>query len=98
MQALDVTVPLRSRLSVNTAEAAIDAASAGVGVTRVLSYQITVAQRAGLLKVVLAEFELPAMPAHLLYSRQGRLPIKLRAFLDFARPLLRDRLKAAQEG
>jgi hypothetical protein len=31
-------MPIRSRLSINTAEAAIDAAC-GLGVTRVLSYQ-----------------------------------------------------------
>jgi DNA-binding transcriptional LysR family regulator len=32
-------VRVRSRLAVNTAEAAIDAAIAGLGITRVLSYQ-----------------------------------------------------------
>jgi DNA-binding transcriptional LysR family regulator len=36
----ELRVPVRARLSVNTAEAAIDAAAAGVGVTRVLSYQV----------------------------------------------------------
>ena len=36
----ELRVPVHSRLSVNTAEAAIDAAAAGVGVTRVLSYQV----------------------------------------------------------
>ncbi|HMB59602.1 MAG TPA: LysR family transcriptional regulator, partial [Xanthomonadales bacterium] len=47
-----VSVPIRSRLSVNTAEAAIDAATAGVGLTRVLSYQVVAAEQAGLLKRV----------------------------------------------
>ena len=41
----ELTVPIRSRLRVNTAEAAIDAAIAGVGMTRVLSYQIAAAVR-----------------------------------------------------
>lgn len=49
----DVSVPIRPRLSVNTAEAAIDAAVAGFGITRVLSYQIEDAANAGLLRVVL---------------------------------------------
>ena len=43
----EVSVPIRSRLVVNTAEAAIDAAIAGIGITRVLSYQIAAAVRAG---------------------------------------------------
>ena len=36
----ELRAPVRSRLSVNTAEAAIDGAAAGLGVTRVLSYQV----------------------------------------------------------
>jgi DNA-binding transcriptional LysR family regulator len=88
----DVSVPIHARLSVSTAEAAIDAAARGFGVTRVLSYQIAEAHEAERLKIVLAEFELPALPVHLVYSPQGRLPVKLRAFLDFAQPRLRQRL------
>jgi hypothetical protein len=34
------SVAIHSRLVVNTAEAAIDAAIAGIGITRVLSYQV----------------------------------------------------------
>lgn len=88
----DVTVPVRSRLAVNTAEAAVDAATAGVGVTRVLSYQMEEARRAGLLQVVLQEFEPEPLPVSLVYSSQGRLPQKMRAFLDFAAPRLRQRI------
>jgi DNA-binding transcriptional LysR family regulator len=36
----ELRAPVRSRLSVNTAEAAIDGAAAGLGLTRVLSYQV----------------------------------------------------------
>jgi DNA-binding transcriptional LysR family regulator len=85
----DIVVPIRSRLSVNTAEAAIDAAIADVGITRVLSYQIANAQRDGLLEIALKKFEPASVPIHLVYSKQQRLPIKLRAFLDFAAPRLR---------
>ncbi|TIU05081.1 MAG: LysR family transcriptional regulator, partial [Mesorhizobium sp.] len=53
----ELAVPIRSRLRVNTAEAAVDAAIAGVGLTRVLSYQITAAVRAGTLCTVLEAFE-----------------------------------------
>ena len=50
-------VPPRCRLHVNTAEAAIDAAIAGVGITHVLSYQVARAVAAGKLRIVLSAFE-----------------------------------------
>jgi DNA-binding transcriptional LysR family regulator len=88
----EVSVPIRSRLAVNTAEAAIDAAVAGVGVTRVLSYQIEDAVRAGSLNVVLRKFEPTPVPVSLVFAKQSRLPLKLRAFLDYAVPRLRERM------
>ncbi|MFT3930294.1 MAG: LysR substrate-binding domain-containing protein [Spongiibacteraceae bacterium] len=86
-------IPVRSRLIVNTAEAAIDAAIAGVGVTRVLSYQMQAASAAKQLQPVLQSFEPASTPVNLVFSQQRRLPLKLRAFIDFAAPRLRDRLR-----
>ena len=85
-------VAIHSRLIVNTAEAAIDAAIAGLGVTRVLSYQIAAPFRAGTLALALEQFEPPPAPISLVYAGQGFLPLKLRAFLDFAAPRLKARL------
>lgn len=87
-----VSVPIHSRLIVNTAEAAIDAAIASVGVTRVLCYQVADALRAGTLVLVLQEFEPAPWPVSLVYAGQGLLPLKLRAFIDFAAPRLKARL------
>lgn len=86
------TVPIRSRLTVNGAEAAIDAATAGLGVTRVLSYQCAQAVTQRQLALVLEAYEPEPWPVSLVYGSQGRLPLKQRAFLDFALPLLRARL------
>lgn len=83
------SIAIRSRLVVNTAEAAIDAAIAGIGVTRVLSYQAAAALRAGTLAVVLREFEPQPLPVNLVHAGQPLLPLKLRAFLDFAAPRVR---------
>ncbi|WP_419694877.1 LysR family transcriptional regulator [Mesorhizobium muleiense] len=88
----DLTVPIRSRLRVNTAEAAIDAAIAGIGLTRVLSYQIAAAVRSGTLRTVLEAFEPQPWPVSLVHAGNGLLPVKLRAFLDFAAPCLKKRL------
>lgn len=89
-------VPVHSRLQVNTAEAAIDAAIAGVGVTRVLCYQVAAAQRRGALQRVLQAYEPAAAPISFAYTSQRRLPLKLRAFIDFAAPRLRERLGAVE--
>ncbi|BAB50398.1 MULTISPECIES: LysR family transcriptional regulator [Mesorhizobium] len=88
----DITVQVRSRLQVNTAEAAIDAAIAGVGLTKVLSYQVDAAVRSGMLRIVLQEFEPEPWPVSLVHAGHGLLPVKLRAFLDFAAPRLKERL------
>src|SRR5262245_49306498 len=87
------TVRVRVRLAVNTAEAAIDAAIAGVGVTRVLSYMIQDARRAGLLDIVLEAFEPPPWPIQLVHMGQGAPPLKRRAFVDWMVPRLRARLR-----
>jgi DNA-binding transcriptional LysR family regulator len=88
----NVSAAVHSRLVVNTAEAAIDAAIAGLGITRVLSYQVADAVRAGLLVIVLKEFEPTSLHISLIYAGQRLLPLKLRAFLDFAAPRLKARL------
>ena len=89
------TVTPRARLVVNTAEAAIDAAIGGVGLTRVLSYQAEAAVRSGALAVVLEDCEPPPLPVSLVHSGERLLPLKLRAFLDFATPRLKARIVRA---
>jgi len=83
------SVSIHPRLSVNTAEAAIDAALAGLGLTRLFSYQVESAIRGGALVVVLKKFETVAVPVSLVHVSRGLLPLKLRAFLDFVTPRLR---------
>lgn len=85
-------VPVHSRLQVNTAEAAIDAAIAGAGVTRVLCYQIAAAQRRRALQRVLHAYEPASAPISFAYTAQRRLPLKQRVFIGFAAPRLRERL------
>ena len=85
----EISVAITSRLVVNTAEAAIDAAVAGLGVTQVLSYQVEAALQAGTLKLILNDLETEPSPVNLVYSGQGLLPLKTRAFIDFAKERLR---------
>ncbi len=87
----------RCRLHINTAESAIDAAVAGVGVTNVLSYQVARAVSEKKLKIVLQDFEPPPIPVHLVHAHQGLLPLKMRRFLEFAAPRIRKTMLATQK-
>lgn len=80
------------RLKINTAEAAIDAAIAGIGVTNVLSYQVVKPVSEGKLSVILQDFEPEPTPVHIIHARQALLPLKLRLFVEFAASRLRKSL------
>jgi DNA-binding transcriptional LysR family regulator len=89
-----ISVPVRPRLAVNTASAAVAAALSGFGIARLLSYQVRHALAEGRLVRILREFEPEAMPVHLVYSAQQALPLKLRAFIDFAAQRIKSDAKA----
>ena len=84
---------IKPRLSVNTAEAALDAAKAGFGITRVLSYQAVDELSDGTLVRLLRTFENEPTPVHALYPGGRHPPPKLRAFLDELVPRLRQRIE-----
>jgi DNA-binding transcriptional LysR family regulator len=58
------TVAVRPRLVVNTAPAAVEAALAGVGIVRLLSYQVEEHLKTGRMKVILASHEPDPLPVH----------------------------------
>ena len=86
------TAEPRTRLAVNSTEAAVAAAVAGLGIVRLLSYQIEQELRSGALLPILEEFAPEPMPVTLVYPEGGRLAPKARAFIDWAAPRLRVRL------
>jgi DNA-binding transcriptional LysR family regulator len=87
-------VTISPRLIVNTAEAAIDAAKHGVGITRVLSYQVEASLADGSLKRILKDFEPEPIPVNLIH-REDRLPqAKVEGFTAFAAPRLRQALRS----
>ncbi len=92
------SVPIRPQFSVNTASGAIDAALSGAGIARILSYQAEQAISEGRLVPVLQEFQTAPRPVQLVHGGQAILPLKLRAFLDFAAPRLKASLAALDNG
>lgn len=83
------SVRVVSRLSVNSADAAVAAAVQGVGITRVLSYQAQEALEEGRLLPVLERFEDTAIPVQLVYRPVRADNRRLRAFMDFISERLR---------
>lgn len=79
----------RVRLEANAGEVGIQAAIAGHGLTRALSYQVAPHVRAGELQIVLAAHEPPPIPIHIVYPEGRRAAAKVRAFVDFAAERLR---------
>ncbi len=90
----DRTFPVHTRLSTTSADSAISAAHAGLGLVQTTSYQAAPGLRDGRLALVLRDFECASTPVSLVYARQRLLPLKVRAFIDFAVPKLVDRLQS----
>jgi len=89
--AIDVAV--MPRLSVSSTEAAAEAAGYGVGVARLLYYQAARGLANGTLQTLLEDYEPEPQPVHLVHASRGQMPLKMRCFLDFAVPRLREVLK-----
>jgi len=85
----DQRVTVQSSLQCNTNDAVISAAVSGWGLTRVVHYQIGPALLEGRLQIVLADYEEPPLPIHVLYPEGRHSPAKVRAFVDLAVTRLR---------
>jgi len=85
---------------VTASEARIAATIAGAGFARLLHYQAWDGLVDGRLVPVLTAFEPEPLPVHLVHVTRGQMPLKMRRFLDFAAPRLRQALTqfAAQPG
>jgi DNA-binding transcriptional LysR family regulator len=88
------SVAVTTRLEVNSPEAAVDAACAGAGIARVLSYQAAAALAGGRLRRILEDFEPAAIPVHVVHGDGGSPRPNVRAFTTLAVA----RLKAALRG
>lgn len=82
------TVHVRPRLVINTAEAAVAAAEAGVGIVRLLSYQVSDGVAAGRLVHVLDQAAPRPMPVNLLFQAGRGASPNVRAFVEAARARL----------
>ena len=70
------------RFSTNSADAAIQYAEQDGGLVQVMAYQAAEAIKRGRLQIVLAKFEAPALPIHVVYPTSRLLSAKVRTFID----------------
>ncbi|MBC7977022.1 MAG: hypothetical protein H7138_18760, partial [Myxococcales bacterium] len=81
----DKAARVTPRLTVNSADAAIAAAEAGLGITRALSYQVEATVRAGRLVALLASDAPPELPVNAIYSTRRAAAPGVAAFVAAAR-------------
>lgn len=77
-------VRLKARMITTTNDSAISAAMEGLGLTRLLSYQVAEHLQAGRLQVVLEPFEPPPWPIHVVHREGRQARQRVRAFIDMA--------------
>ncbi|HVY99572.1 MAG TPA: LysR family transcriptional regulator [Dongiaceae bacterium] len=83
------TVAVTPRLTMNSVQAALDAAAAGGGIVRLLSYQSAALVAAGRLVLLFEDRPEPPIPIHIVHPAGRYLPPKTRLFIDRAVPELR---------
>jgi len=85
----EVAVAIRPRLVVNSIQAAIDAAAAGGGIVRLISYQAALPEAEGRLVRLFEDQPQPPIPVHLVHPAGRYLAPKVRLFIDRAVGILR---------
>jgi len=76
---------LEPRLTVNSIDVSIAAAEAGIGITRVLSYQVRASVIAGRLTPILQQFAPPPSPVNAIYPARRIASANVAVFVKAAR-------------
>jgi DNA-binding transcriptional LysR family regulator len=93
-ETLDQTVTVKPRLTVNSVQAALDAATAGHGIIRPFSYQSAPLEAEGRLVRLFDDPPEPPIPIHIVHPAGRYLPPKTRLFIDRVVPELRAKFSA----
>lgn len=87
-----LTVPVPARLGTNQVQAASLACVQGLGIARLLHYQVAAELADGQLVRLLREFEPPELPVQLVYPHSRLLSSRVRSFIDWMAGRLRLRI------
>jgi len=80
----NISIRPEYRLVINSIAAGLEAAKAGWGLIRLVSYQIGPDLDKGAIQTVLHEYAPPILPIHLLHGQGRQSSAKVRAFIDLA--------------
>lgn len=94
---VETMFPVTFRLTATLPDTVVAAAVADLGLAQITSYQAEAAVRAGDLVPVLREYEAVPTAINLVHPSNRRVPLKLRAFLDFVAPRLQERMHALSQ-
>nr|WP_243749538.1 LysR family transcriptional regulator [Pseudoteredinibacter isoporae] len=83
------SVKVSPRMYCNQNGAAIEGAKCGVGITRLMSYQVGEELEQGSLLRVLEDYEAEPLPINIVYLEGREANAKIRSFIDFAAECLR---------
>jgi DNA-binding transcriptional LysR family regulator len=83
---------MHTRVRTNDVSASSIAAVCGLGITRTSNYVIEDELRSGALVEILKDHASKPIPVYIVYTKQGLLPLKVRAFLDWMTPRLKKKL------
>lgn len=83
---------VKGRVTVNSAEAAIAACVAGLGIVQIPAYDVRAEMEAGRLTEVLPDYPAEPMPANLLFPRRER-PRRVQVFADWMAALMAKTLR-----
>ena len=86
------TVPMRGRVTVNSAEAYIACCLAGLGLIQIPAYDVRIHLDAGELVEVMPSYRAEAMPMTLLYPHRQHLSRRVQVFADWLEALLKRQL------
>lgn len=77
-----LVIPMNPRLVVTSNDAVLEAAVGGLGITRLLSYQVRSELEQGRLQILLEEFEEEPWPVHVVHRETKLGSSKVRTFID----------------
>lgn len=86
------TMPLRGRVSVNSAEAYIACCLAGLGLIQIPAYDVRRQIETGELVEVMPDYRAEPLPMTLLYPHRQHLSRRLQVFTDWLEALLKERI------
>lgn len=85
-------MPVKGRVTVNSAEASIACCLAGLGIIQIPAFDVKMHLSAGRLKEIIPEWRAESLPMTLLYPHRKHLSRRVQAFVEWIIPLLHNLL------